>query len=129
MEERKPNLLIVDDNIFFIDRVISLLEESCRLAKIGAAHDYNEAITYLENETPEIILLDINLPGKNGIEILREIKKAGKKYLMVVISNHDNEYYREQCKKLGADHFLDKSGDFGMLVTIINNYSLRSNLL
>jgi DNA-binding NarL/FixJ family response regulator len=39
-----------------------------------------------------------------------------------MISNHDNEYYREQCKKLGADHFLDKSGDFGVLPEIINSY-------
>jgi DNA-binding NarL/FixJ family response regulator len=114
--------LIVDDNISFIGRVIRLLDETCKLAKIGTAHDYNEAITYLENENPGIILLDINLPGRSGIEILREIKKRGRKYLVVMISNHDNEYYREQCKKLGADHFLDKSGDFGALPEIINSY-------
>lgn len=120
MEERKLTLLIVDDNVSFIGRVISLLEETCELEKIGAAHNYNEAITYLENENPEIILLDINLPGKSGIEILREIRKRGKRYSIIMISNHDNEYYREQCRKLGADHFLDKSGDFGMLPSIIN---------
>lgn len=122
MEERKLNLLIVDDNVSFIGRVIRLLDETCKLAKIGTAHDYNEAIAYLENENPGIILLDINLPGRSGIEILREIKKRGRKYLVVMISNHDNEYYREQCKKLGADHFLDKSGDFGALPEIINSY-------
>lgn len=122
MEEQKLTLLIVDDNFSFIDRVISLLQETCTLNKIGLAHDYNEAIAYLENENPEIILLDINLPGKSGIEILREIKRRRKKYLVVMISNHDNEYYREQCKKLGAHHFLDKSGDFGMLPAIINSY-------
>ena len=122
MEEQKLTLLIVDDNSSFIDRIISLLEETCTLDKIGVAHDYKEAISYLENENPEIILLDIKLPGKSGIEVLRDIKKKKKKYLIVMISNHDNEYYREQCKKLGADHFLDKSDDFGILPAIINSY-------
>lgn len=122
MEERKFTLLIVDDNIFFIDRVISLLEDACRLKKIKIARDYNEALESLENENPDIVLLDINLPGKSGIEILREIKRKGKKYLVVMISNNDSEYYREQCKKLGADHFLDKSGDFAVLPIIINGY-------
>lgn len=122
IEERKLNVLIVDDNISFIDRVINLLEETCRSVKVSSAHDYNEAISCMAEESPEIILLDINLPGKSGIEILREIKRREGKYLVVMISNHDNEYYREQCKKLGADHFLDKSGDFDALSSIINNY-------
>lgn len=120
MGKQKFILLIVDDNKFFIGRVISLLEETCQFAKIEIAHDYDEAIASLENENPEIVLLDINLPGKNGIEILREIKKRRKKCRVIMISNHDNEYYREQCKKLGADHFLDKSGDLGILPSIIN---------
>lgn len=121
MEKQKLTALIVDDNVSFIDRVSSLLEEACQLGRIEAAHNYDEAIAYLENESPGIILMDINLPGKSGIEILREIRRRNKKYFIIMISNHDNEYYREQCKYLGAEHFLDKSGDFEMLPLIINS--------
>lgn len=121
MEKQEFTVLIVDDNIFFIGRVLGLLEEACHLKKIAVAHDYNEAIAALENENPDIVLLDINLPGKNGIEILREIRRRNKNYLIIMISNHDNEYYREQCKRLGAEHFLDKSNDFALLPLIINS--------
>jgi len=121
MGKLKTTLLIVDDNKFFIERVISLIEESCQVAKIEIAYDYEEAITSLENNTPDIVLLDINMPGKNGIELLQEVRRREKECLIIMISNHDNEYYREQCKKLGADHFLDKSDEFGMLPSIINS--------
>src|SRR5690242_14820211 len=108
MEKRKLNLLIIDDNSSFIDRVSSLIEDCCPHAEIAATHNYDEAISSLENIDPDVVLLDINLPGKNGLEILREIRKRRKTYAVIMVSNHDNEYYREQCRKLGANHFLDK---------------------
>ena len=121
MRNKKFTLLIVDDNNFFIDRIVCLLGETKLIGKIKIANSYNEAVAHLEDETPDIALLDINLPGKNGIEILKEIKEAALKCVTIVMSNHYSEDYRDQCKKLGADYFLDKSSDFGMLPSIIKD--------
>jgi DNA-binding NarL/FixJ family response regulator len=120
MRKKRFTLLIVDDNNFFVDRIICLLKETRTIGKVITAYNYNEAVTCLKQQTPDIILLDINLPDKNGMELLKEIREAAIKTFVIMITNHDNEFYRAQCKNLGADYFLDKSGDFGKLPSIIN---------
>jgi len=118
--KRKLIILIVDDNKFFIERMIGLLDEAPGIGYINVAYDYDEAHDCLQRERPDLVLLDINLPGKSGLDLLREIKRTQIKCSVIMISNHDNEYYRQQCKQLGADHFLDKSTDFGLVPSIIN---------
>jgi DNA-binding NarL/FixJ family response regulator len=104
--------------------MIGLLEETKNIGYINVAGDYEEAYNSLRQERPDLVLLDINLPDKNGIELLRKIRELGWKCSVIMISNHDNEYYRQQCKQLGADHFLDKSTDFAMVPLIINQMDL-----
>src|SRR5688500_16087264 len=115
-------LLIVDDNSNFVDRMISLLEESGFIRKISVAGNYEEARMVLLAENLEIILLDINLPGKNGIELLKLIRKTHKRCEVIMITNHADDYYRQQCEALGARHFLDKSSDFALVPAIIHQY-------
>ena len=115
-------LLIVDDNSNFVDRMINLLEESGYIRKISVAGNYEEAQSVLFSENPEIVLLDINLPGKNGIEFLKLIRKNNKRCEVIMITNHADDYYRQQCEALGARHFLDKSSDFGLVPGIIDQY-------
>ncbi len=112
-------VLIVDDNMCFVERMIGLLDEvNNRIAYINVASDYDEASKYL-SEKPDVVLLDINLPGKNGINLLKEIKSADKECKVIMITNHADDYYRQQCKDLGADHFLDKSNEFSKVPSII----------
>ncbi|MFI5157043.1 MAG: response regulator transcription factor [Chitinophagales bacterium] len=120
MKKKKLIILIVDDNKFFVDRMISLLEETRDIGYINVAYDFEEGNEYFERERPDLVLLDINLPGKSGIELLRKINDSDHTCPVVMISNHDNEYYRQQCKQLGAAHFLDKSRDFGLVPSIIS---------
>jgi DNA-binding NarL/FixJ family response regulator len=65
-------------------------------------------------------LLDINLPGKNGIELLKLFKASKKNTEVIMITNHADAYYRQQCLELGAEIFLDKSHDFMLLPGIIS---------
>jgi len=123
MIKRKLIILIVDDNMNFIDRMISLLDDSENVDYINVANNYDEASRSLVTEKPDIVLLDINLPGKNGIELLRKIKESKWGCQVVMITNHIDEYYREQCAELGATHFLDKSNDFGLVPVIINEWN------
>jgi DNA-binding NarL/FixJ family response regulator len=123
----EPMLLIVDDNMNFVDRMISLLKESGIVHEITVAGNYDEAGRVLMMDSPEIILLDINLPGKNGIEFLKLIRRNNKTCEVIMITNHTDEYYRQQCQDLGARHFLDKSNDFGQVPIIISQYENRIN--
>jgi CheY-like chemotaxis protein len=125
MKKGKLLILIVDDNMRFVQRIISMLEELNNIGYINVAKDYNEAIKFLEEERPDLVLLDINLPGKSGIELLRRIKETGNKSQVVMISNHADDYYRQQCRDLGAKYFLDKSNEFGLVPEIIEKIRLN----
>jgi DNA-binding NarL/FixJ family response regulator len=112
-------ILIVDDNMNFVDRMVGLLGEVDGLGEIHVASDFDEARRILAEENPDIVLLDINLPGKNGIELLKLIKKNSADCEVIMITNHADDYYRDQCYELGATHFLDKSSDFALVPGII----------
>ena len=117
---RKLLILMVDDNMGFVQRMKGLLVENERIGHIDVASDYYEANRMVEADNPDIILLDINLPGKNGIEILKKIRMSDNECKVIMLTNHADDYYRQQCRELGADYFLDKTNDFGKVPEIIS---------
>jgi DNA-binding NarL/FixJ family response regulator len=112
-------ILIVDDNKKYVIRLVALLEEAGNKKNIIVANDYGEAVKLIAKEKPVIVLLDINMPGKSGIEVLRYIKGEGWYCKVIMVSNHSNESYRKLCLEAGADYFLDKSRDFGKIPDLI----------
>ena len=118
-------IMIVDDNANFVHRMTRLLESVEGISSINVAGDYDSAVRLLIEQTPDFLLLDINLPGKNGMEILKMIKNNNLECEVIMITNHADEYYRTQCKKLGAKHFLDKSSEFGLVTKIISRQILN----
>ena len=125
MKKEKLVILIVDDNMNFVKRIISLMEDLKNIGYINVATDYNQAVKFLDEEKPDLVLLDINLPGKSGIELLRKIKESGNNCEVIMITNHADDYYRRICSELGAKHFLDKSNEFAMVPEIIGNIHLN----
>jgi CheY-like chemotaxis protein len=113
-------ILIVDDNKNYIDRLVTLLDEAGNTGSIITANDYNEAISLIAKEKPNIVLLDMNMPGKSGIEVLHYIKREGWDCKVIMITNHSNESYQKLCRDAGADHFLDKSRDFELIPSLID---------
>lgn len=68
-------ILIADDHPFFTDGVRNSLHQNSRYTVVGTVHEGTEVLFKVKQLQPEIILLDVNMPGKDGIEICREIKK------------------------------------------------------
>ena len=114
-------ILIVDDSILIIERVTEILKDLETVSSITQVHSYSEARTALEYVRPDVVLLDINLPDTNGIELLRYLKKTDPGITVIMFSNRGNEYYRDLCQKIGADFFVDKSRGFELLPGIISS--------
>ena len=110
---------MIDDNMCFIERMVGLLDEVKNISYINIASDYDEASRLVNQDKPDLVLLDINLPGKSGIEILKKIRSQDKECKVIMLTNHADEYYRQQCREFGADLFLDKSNDFAKVPEII----------
>lgn len=112
-------IVIVEDSILISERLIDILESQSNLGRVAAVKNAEEFLAFLEIEIPEIILLDINLPDGNGIELLKMLRKKHPHVKVVMITNQVSDYYKQLCKKLGASHFLDKSKDFELIPKII----------
>ncbi|HEV2355397.1 MAG TPA: response regulator [Puia sp.] len=105
-------LLIVDDSPIIIDRLRNMLEGVLLPHQLRHAGSYVEALSLLLVKVPDIILLDINLPDKSGIEVLKLVKSRYPEVTVIMITNQSDPSYRSVCAALGAHRFLDKSTEF-----------------
>ncbi len=118
-------LLIVDDHSNYIKRLMELIVSKTSSMLISIATDYESAVEMLGAKNFHIVLLDVNMPEKNGIDVLRYIREkqmTGSTHI-IMITNHATDHYRKLCLELGADYFLDKSNDFEMIPSVIETIS------
>ena len=120
METGKKKILIVDDSALIVKRLTDMLSELEGLDWIKSADNYKDAVQLIETAKPGILLLDINLPHKSGIDILRISKEQTPSIKVIMITNQANDYYRKLCMLLGADYFIDKSKEFEQIAGIIS---------
>jgi DNA-binding NarL/FixJ family response regulator len=73
----------------------------------------------LTESRPDIVLLDIHLPVKSGIELLQYIRINHPATIVIMLTNESGDYYRKICKKLGAAYFIDKSREFELIPDIL----------
>jgi response regulator of citrate/malate metabolism len=120
MKKEKRTVLIVDDSILILERMIPILEEVDNISFVVQAGTFREAVEVLNTLKPDLILLDINLPDKSGIELLRIIREQQLEITVLMVTNHSDAYYMETCKRLGAWNFLDKSRDIDRLSSVLS---------
>lgn len=115
------SLFIVDDSPLIIERLLSMLEGLLSPELIGYAGSYGEALSLIDISPPDILLLDVHLPDKSGVELLRVVRKRYPETIVIMISNQSDESYRSVCTSLGAFRFLDKSSEFEQIADIISS--------
>jgi DNA-binding NarL/FixJ family response regulator len=101
--------LIVEDNDGFRQALRSLLSSRYPFMSFKEARDGKEALNEASSFDPDLIFMDIKLPGENGLELTRKIKAANPEVKIVILTNHDLPEYREAVRAGGADHFLTKA--------------------
>ena len=121
MEQAPQTLLIVDDSALIIERLIDMFKESPVVKNILTAGNYLEAVEELSENKIDVVLLDIQLQGKNGIELLEFIVEKDPEVKVIMLTNLVSNYYKKLCENKGAVHFIDKSKDFELVPRIINS--------
>lgn len=119
-------ILIVDDSELVVSRLSDMLKESSILVNILTAYSYTEAQEKMKQHQPSLVLLDIQLPGKNGIELLSLIKAEYPKVITIMLTNRVSTYYKNLCEAMGANHFIDKSSEFETIPNIIEHYIINT---
>ncbi|MEO5564891.1 MAG: response regulator [Chitinophagaceae bacterium] len=122
MKDRKLSILIVDDNRYFLKRMMEMLKGLDSINDITTACNYEEAFSKIDTKEHDLVLLDIHLPDGNGMNLLKAIKDSPARTEVIMVSNSSCDYYRKQCKELGAFYFLDKTNDFEMMPALLTEF-------
>lgn len=117
----------MDDAEFIVERITEMVSDIPGVGSVATAQSYEGAVHFIREHKPEIVLLDINLPDKSGIEVLKACRKDIPGSAIVMISNQGNPYYKKQCMQLGADHFIDKTKEFETISAVVTGLLRRQH--
>jgi DNA-binding NarL/FixJ family response regulator len=113
-EMDKLRILIVEDNGLFRQALRNGLQLSFQGATIDEATNGVEALKRIQAFFPDLILMDIRLPGESGLVLTQKIKEAHPEIIIFILSNYDIPEYRDAAFRYGADHFIPK-GSFNRM--------------
>jgi DNA-binding NarL/FixJ family response regulator len=100
--------LIIEDHLGFQALLKETLHSVSPTMEITEAADGDEAYEKISSSCPNLIFMDIRLPGENGLELTRRIKAEYPETIIIVLTSYDFPEYREAARRNGADHFLLK---------------------
>ena len=123
---RKPKLLLVDDEIPFVANLLKLL--SHRGYEVSTAHDGDSALRIIQEREFDVVILDQNMPGKDGITVLRELKKKQPHLEVVILTGYGNVDMALQGFELGIYDYTSKPIQLGDLEAKIRQAFQRKML-
>jgi len=103
------HILIVDDNTVFHETVRNVLLSRFPSLHISEADDADTALAVTEQHTPDVIFMDIQLPGESGLQLTRKIHATHPATVIIVITSFDLPEYHEAAFDSGADYFFSKN--------------------
>lgn len=102
-------MLIVEDNLDYREQIKEVLCSHFPTAHVDEAGDAAEALRKIRESPPRVIIMDIRLPGENGLTLTRKIRDSHPEIEIIVLTNHDLPAYREAAHRYGARDFLSKN--------------------
>jgi DNA-binding NarL/FixJ family response regulator len=112
-------VFIADDSRVVAERLADLLKEVPGVQFVGQADDVPEAIHSIEEVNPDAVILDLQMPGGSGLDVLRAIRANHPAVCVLICTNYSYPRYRDECINAGANFFLDKSEEFEKIPAIL----------
>jgi len=107
ISSERPRVLLVDDNEAMLSRAASVLEPLCVI--VGTARDGAGALAAAKDLHPDVIVLDISMPGISGLEVAHALRKAGSDAAVVFLTVHDDEEFVLAASMAGGLGYVIKS--------------------
>lgn len=101
-------ILIVDDHAILLRGLKEILEREFRDVSVGGAGTAEQALTQLDAENWDLVILDITMPGRSGVDVLRNLKALRPKLPVLVLSMHPEDQYGKRVLKAGASGYMNK---------------------
>jgi len=106
-QNRKPRVVIADDETH-IRSLIRIMMKSMNTEVVGEAKNGKEVVELFKKEKPDLLLLDVNMPGKSGTEALREIITDFPEAFVIMLTSVSDRETVEECIDIGASHYILK---------------------
>ena len=126
---QRIRVLIIDDHPLFRQGIRWSLEEVGDMEVVGEAENGQEAIKLAERLLPDVVLVDINLPGLNGLEVARVIKRRDPRIAMIVLSVYEDDDQLFQAIKVGAAAYSSKDVHPNALLAMIREVARGRSLI
>jgi len=107
-EEQNIRVIIADDHAIVRQGIMHVLEEIPGLEVIADASNGQEVLDLLEEHEPNLLVLDISMPNKTGLEVAKELRGKGSEVPILILSMHDNPEYVLEAVRSGADGYILK---------------------
>lgn len=117
--EMPSKVLLVDDEREFVQT----LSERLLMRDMGSAvaYDGESALQLIKEDEPDVMILDLRMPGIDGIEVLRRVKQNNPKVEVIILTGHGSDADRDICMELGAYAYLQKPVDIDELSRTIKS--------
>lgn len=117
----KIRILVVDDHTLFRQGIVGLLESQGDIEVVGQAANGNEALAAAAELSPNVVLMDISMPGTSGLTAAVEIKSRVPDANVLILTIHDREDYLYQALRAGASGYVLKGADIRDLLDAVRS--------
>jgi DNA-binding NarL/FixJ family response regulator len=114
-------ILLVDDHKMFRDGLRNLISQEMGLEPIGEAKDGDEAVSMAQKYSPDVMVMDLSMPGLNGLAATRKILEIRPCTKIIILSMHSDRRFVVETLKVGAKGYVLKDADFTELVQAIHS--------
>jgi DNA-binding NarL/FixJ family response regulator len=105
---RKNRVLIIDDHVMVREGVAEIIQHAEDLSVCGTASTANEGLALLNKLKPDLVLVDITLPGKNGVEFIKDARAQQPNIRVLAMSMHDESLYADRVLRAGGRGYIRK---------------------
>lgn len=113
-------VLIADGAAIVLERLSLKVSEISRAEVVGQARDARATILLFDLLKPDAVILDIQVPGGGGLDVLRHIKGRRPEVAVIMMAAFPSARHREASTRVGADFYMDKANDIGEIVRVVS---------
>jgi DNA-binding NarL/FixJ family response regulator len=116
-------VILCDDHALIRRGIRDTLADAPDIEVVGEASDYGELRTLIRDKSCDVLVLDINLPGRSGLDVLHVLKEEGSTLKVLVVSMYPEDQYAMRALKAGASGYLNKGSDAAQIVAAVRTVS------
>lgn len=123
------NVLIVDDHPIFRNGLKTILESAKEISVIGEAEDGESALEFIKNREPDVIILDVEMPGMNGIEVAKKIKANFEDIKIILLTMYKEEDLFNEALDIGVMAYILKENAISEVINAIHSVNKNEHYI